>query len=179
MIYHHLTMNTHDRWPHRWRNPKTKPFYSPIHGLGVVANKSIAAGEVVMVYGGIVVPRGEIKEYRAICGHAGIQLSDDFFIVPSSREELEGQGIINHSCDPNVGFRDQVECIAIRDIGDGGELFLDYAFVETDFEPFACSCGSPACRKTITPGDWRLAGIQKKYGNYFSPYLRARIASPT
>lgn len=168
-------MDLHTRWPHRWRNKKTDSFHSPIHGLGVIANQEIAQGEVVMVYGGIIVPRDEIKEYREICGHAGIQLSEDFFMVPSTREELELQGIINHSCEPNVGIRSQVELISIHEIAKGEEIFLDYAFMETNFEAFACGCGSSACRKSITSNDWRMLEIQKEYGSYFSPYLQSQI----
>ena len=129
-----------------------------------------------MVYGGIVVPRSEIEDYRLVCGHAGVQISDDFFMVPASRDELEVQGIINHACEPNVGLRSSVELVAIRDIKQGEEVFLDYAFMETFFEPFDCSCGNAACRKRITADDWQLQDIQKQYRNYFSPYLKARIA---
>lgn len=143
--------------------------------MGVIANERIVQGEVVMVYGGIIVPRKEIQEYRIICGHVGIQLSDDFFLVPSSHEELEMQGVINHSCNPNVGFRSQVEVVAMRDIEKGEEVFLDYACIETDFEPFDCKCGSEACRKKVTSEDWRLSEVQKKYGKYFSPYIQIKI----
>ena len=35
--------------------------------------------------------------------------------------------------------------------------------------------GSAACRKRITADDWKSQDIQKRYQNYFSPYLKARI----
>jgi SET domain-containing protein len=168
-------MDLHERWPHRWRNKKTDAFHSPIHGVGVIANEQIAQGEVVMVYGGIIVPRNEIQQYRSVCGHVGIQLSDDFFMVPPSHEELEAQGVINHSCKPNVGFRSQVEVVAMHDIKKGEEVFLDYACLETDFEPFDCKCGSEMCRKKVTQDDWRLPELQQRYGKYFSPYIRIKV----
>ncbi len=168
-------MDIHDRWLHRWRNRKTNSYSSPIHGLGVIANADITKDEVVIVYGGVVVPRAEIHEYRKLCGHAGIQLSEDFFMVPSSREELKVQGIVNHSCEPNIGFRSQVELVAMRDIKKDEEIFLDYAFMETDFSSFNCRCGSIACRGTVTADDWKLANVQKRYGEYFSPYLKAKF----
>ena len=168
-------MDLHTRWPHRWRSAKADSFDSTIHGLGVIANANIAKGEVIMVYGGIVVPKNDIAKYRESCGHAGVQISDDFFMVPASREELETQGIINHSCEPNVGFRSQVELVAIRDITQGEEIFLDYAFMETIFEPFNCNCGNASCRKNITADDWRIKDIQEHYGDYFSPYLKAKM----
>lgn len=128
-----------------------------------------------MVYGGIVVPRSEIFEYRKEGGHAGIQLSEDFFMVPASRDELQIEGIINHSCDPNVGFRSQVEVVAMRDIRKGEEVFLDYAFMETDFESFECHCGSANCRGRVTPDDWKQKDLQDRIGEYFSPYLKQRF----
>lgn len=165
----------HERWPHRWRNVKTDSFESPIHGLGIRANQDILKGEIIIVYGGIIVPKSDIKEYRSLCGHAGIQISEDFFMVPPSRDELRAQGIVNHSCEPNLGFRSQVELIAVRDIKSGEEICLDYAFCETETETFKCGCGSATCRKTITAEDWRLSAIRSEYGEFFSPYLRARI----
>lgn len=168
-------MDLHSHWTHRWRNPKTDSFESPIHGLGVVANADIKKGEVIMVYGGIVVPRNEIMEYRKEGGHAGIQLSEDFFMVPSSRDELQTEGIINHSCEPNVGFRSQVELVAIRDIKMGEEIFLDYAFMETDFESFECGCGFTNCRGRISPDDWKRKDLQDRYSDYFSPYLKQKF----
>ncbi|MEK7620581.1 MAG: SET domain-containing protein-lysine N-methyltransferase [Patescibacteria group bacterium] len=168
-------MDLHSRWTHRWLNPKTDSFESPIHGLGVVANADMKKGEVIMVYGGIVVPRREIREYRKEGGHAGIQLSEDFFMVPASREELQTEGIINHSCDPNVGFRSQVELVAMRDINKGEEIFLDYAFVETDFDSFDCHCGSANCRARVSPDDWKRKNLQERIGDYFSPYLKAKL----
>ena len=168
-------MDLHIRWPHRWRNQKTDSFESPIHGLGVVANADLKKDEVIMVYGGIVVPRSEIREYRKEVSHAGIQISEDFFMVPSSRDELHIQGIINHSCEPNVGFRSQVEVVAIRDIRNGEEIFLDYAFMETDFDSFDCGCGSSSCRGRVTPEDWKRPEIQSRFADYFSPYLKQRF----
>lgn len=168
-------MDLHSRWTHRWRNPKTDSFESPIHGLGVVANADIKKGEVIMVFGGIVVQRSEIKEYRKECGHAGIQLSEDFFLVPASRDELKVQGIINHSCEPNVGFRSQVELAAIRDIKASEEIFLDYAFMETDFDSFDCGCGNSTCRGQVTPDDWKIKDLQERLGDYFSPYLKQKF----
>ena len=94
----------HKRWPHRWLTPKARPGNSEIHRYGIFAKEKINGGEPINVFGGIAVPRTEIYEYRKIISHAGVQVSDDFFIVPSSNKELMEQGIFNHSCEPNVGF---------------------------------------------------------------------------
>lgn len=168
-------MDLHNKWPHRWLTPKAKPGDSSIHRYGIFAIEDLKQGEPINVFGGIAVPRSQIKEYRAIISHAGVQVSDDFFIVPSSNEEIKEQGIFNHSCEPNVGFNSSVTMVAIRDIQSGEELVMNYAFMETDFDAFECKCGTTSCRKTIDSSTWKDAEFQSKYGKYYSPYLRDKF----
>ena len=165
----------HERWGHRWLTPKAEPRSSSIHRYGVFAKEDIKKNEPINVFGGIVVPKTEIEEYRKIISHAGVQVSDDFFIVPSSNEEIVEQGIFNHSCEPNVGFNSSVTMVAMRDIKTGEELVMNYAFMEIFFEPFDCNCRSPECRKVIDSNTWKDPVFQKKYARYYSPYLRDKI----
>ncbi|MBI2003419.1 MAG: SET domain-containing protein-lysine N-methyltransferase [Parcubacteria group bacterium] len=170
-------MDLHSDYNHRWITSKAESFSSPIHGLGVVAKEKINKGEIVFVYGGVIVPREDIKEYWKKMGHVGIQIDDDFWVCPTSREELEKQGVINHSCEPNTGFQDQVILVAIKDIEPGEELTFDYAFCESFMESFECKCQSPDCRKTITENDWQIKDLQEEYKDFFSPYIRKKIWS--
>jgi D-alanine-D-alanine ligase-like ATP-grasp enzyme len=56
----------------------------------------------------------------------------------------------NHSCDANTGFAG-LDIVALRDIGAGEELTLDYATLyDARMVPFDCRCGSPKCRGRIT-----------------------------
>lgn len=165
----------HSRWSHRWLNPCAEAFESPIQGLGVIATKPIKAGEAVGVLGGSIVHRDDIAAYRTVMGQVGIQISDTFFIVPTSREELKLKGVFNHSCTPNIGFSDSITFVAMRDIDAGEELVFDYAFCETCFEGFQCNCRTADCRGQITQDDWKNADIQARYARYSSPYLRDRI----
>lgn len=142
----------------------------------MTATASITKGEVVLVYGGALVPKSEILGYRKLMGHIGAQMDDNFFLVPTSHEEIEKTGAPNHGCEPNLGFDGTLKLVAIRDIQKGEELLLDYAFMESFFEPFACKCGAKTCRGTITPDDWKNLELQKKYGPYFSPYLQKKFA---
>jgi len=168
----------HARWPHRWVTKKAHSFNSPISGLGLVASEDIEKGEPVLVTGGVIVPKSEILEYRKMLGHVGGQISDSFFICPTSKDEFIKAGGLNHSCEPNAGYANsQIEIIAIKKIAKGQEIAIDYAFMETDFEAFKCNCGSKNCRKTITQDDWKLSSIQKLYKNYYSPYLKSKIDS--
>ena len=165
----------HNRWQHRWITPKARSFNSKIHGLGVAAIQNIKKGEIVCVYGGVIVLKRDVKEYWKIMGHIGIQIDDNFWTVPTSREELKKTGIFNHSCKPNCGFSNQITLIAIRDINNGEELVFDYAFCESFMEDFKCKCGSKNCRKIIKGTDWKNKEIQKRYKKYFSPYLKKKI----
>ncbi len=165
----------HKTWPHRWITPKAKSVKSPIHGLGVISVKEISKGESVGVLGGIIVPTLEIKDYWKKLGHVGIQISDDFFIVPTTRKELEETGVFNHSCDPNCGFKSSIEFVALKNIKSGEELTFDYAFCESLIESFKCKCGASNCRKIIKPADWKNPELQKKFGGYFSPYLKNKL----
>lgn len=165
----------HNKWSHRWLSPKAEARNSVIHGLGVFAKAQIGAGEDIAVLGGVIVPRSEIREYWEIMGHVGIQFNDDFFIVPTSREELEEKGVFNHSCEPNLGFKDSITLIAIKDIEPGQELVFDYAFNETYHDSFKCNCGSKNCRDTIRPDDWQKLEIKEEYAEFYSPYLRNKL----
>lgn len=165
----------HSRWPHRWLSPKAEARESSIEGLGVFAVDHVKAGEPVGVLGGVIVPKSEINDYRNIMTQVGIQIDEEFFIVPTTREELKAKGVFNHSCDPNIGFSNSITFVAIRDIEPGEEFVFDYAFCETAYDGFECRCGSSRCRGTITSDDWKIAELQERYGKFFSPYLRERI----
>ncbi|PIS04839.1 MAG: SET domain-containing protein-lysine N-methyltransferase [Candidatus Buchananbacteria bacterium CG10_big_fil_rev_8_21_14_0_10_42_9] len=166
----------HKKWAHRWLNPQSEARPSPIQGVGVFAKDKILKGEVVGVLGGVIVHRDEIEEYRSIMTQVGIQIDEDFFIVPTTREELERFGVFNHSCEPNVGFSNSITLVAIRDIEPKEELVFDYAFCETAEENFNCNCGSSFCRKVISSQDWKNKEVQNRYKEYYSPYLRDRIS---
>ena len=167
----------HKIWHHRWLNPKVKSFDSPVSGKGIIAVKPISKGEIIVVLGGIIVPKSDILKYRKTMGHIGTQIHDNFFIVPTTREELNETGSPNHSCNPNIGFDGPIFYVAMRDINIGEELLLDHAFMESFFEPFKCNCSSKNCRNIITPDDWKIPELQKKYGEYFSPYLKKKFAA--
>jgi len=165
----------HDKWQHRWLSPKAEAKNSAIHGLGVFASGLISEGEPVGVLGGVTVHKSEIEEHWEEMGHVGIQIDDDFFVVPTDREELKEKGVFNHSCDPNLGFGSSLTLIAINDIEPGEELTFDYGFNETYHSGFDCECGADTCRGQVTPDDWKQPSLREEYGEYFSPYLQSKI----
>jgi uncharacterized protein len=82
---------------------------------------------------------------------------------------------INHSCEPNVGFRGNVVLVAMRDVGQGEELTTDYALFDDGDEQMRCRCGAASCRGVITGRDWQSTELQARYGGYFSAYLLDRF----
>jgi len=105
-----------------------------------------------------------------------IQIADGFHLVALRAEEYEPVMLfINHSCRPNVGFAGNVVLVAMRDIAAGEELTTDYALFDDSDEQMECRCGAPGCRRLISGRDWQLPGLQRRYGSYFSTYLRDRM----
>ena len=141
-----------------YRSPKIEVRDDTLAGLGVVAVADIA--------------RDEIAAVTAAAGDYALQIDDNFYIAPRRPDEvLDMSVMINHSCDPNIGFRGNVVYVAMRDIAAGEELFHDYAMERSDDYALDCRCGSPLCRGKVTGEDWKLPELQQRYGHYFSIYL--------
>lgn len=159
-----------------YRSPKIEIRDDALAGRGVVAIVDIAQDEIVAIKAGHVVTRDEIDAVTAAAGDYALQIDDDFYIAPRAPDEvLDMSVMINHSCDPNVGFRGNVIYVAIRDIAAGEELFHDYAMERSDDYSLDCRCGSALCRGKVTGDDWKLPELQQRYGDYFSIYLRRKI----
>lgn len=173
------TTDLYSIWTHRWLNPKCEVKQSPICAKGVFAKEPIAKNGVIRITGGIVIPKTDAKRYNSMIVYdvenIYLDINDEFVMAPT-QEDLDITATINHSCEPNAGFLDTITIIAIRDIEPGEEIGWDYAFSQTTFEPFECLCGKLGCRQKITPDNWQIKSIQHKYGQYFAPYLKLKIA---
>jgi hypothetical protein len=79
-------------------------------------------------------------------------------------------------CSVNVGLREQVVLVAMRDIAAGEEVCFDYAMTGGGpYDEFECACGAPDCRGWITGNDWKRPELWERYAGFFSPYLQRRI----
>jgi SET domain-containing protein len=159
-----------------YRSPKTSVRPSRIVGRGLFADAPIAEGEIVCVKGGHLVSKAEFAKYKGVANEAELQIADDLFLTPVSEAEFEDlMMFLNHSCEPNVGIQGQIVFVAMRPIGAGEELTLDYATIERPAESMACQCGAAGCRGVISGEDWRRPELQRKYGRFFAWYLLERI----
>jgi SET domain-containing protein len=152
---------------------------------GTFAVTSIRADEVVEVWG------------ECSHGEQTVAYTDDPSRIDNARRtglvvmqwdyhlySIEAPGsdegyFINHSCDPNLWFRDAFTLVARRAVSEGDELTLDYALFEADRDwtsAWACVCGSSQCRGTITGRDWQRPELQGRYAEHFTPLFNKRIA---
>ena len=164
--------------PLSYLSPKTEVRESKIHGRGLFATDKIDKGEVVVVKGGHIVTRAQLREITPRLGPVEIQIGDDLFIAPVTDEERELSMLYsNHSCDANLGMRGEITFVALRDIPAGEELTHDWCTTDDDDYSVACKCGAANCRKTVTGRDWQRPELQKQYAGYFSAYLTKKIES--
>ena len=143
-------------------------------GYGVFANRTIMAGELLVVWGGDIVTGEELVELPALMRRHSIQVEENLYMV--SQELPEVGDFINHSCSPNAGLSGQLTLVAIHTIDAGQEVCYDYAMSDgSAYDEFQCSCGSQQCRSAVTGSDWALPDLQVRYLGFFSPYLQRRI----
>ncbi|HLO86594.1 MAG TPA: SET domain-containing protein-lysine N-methyltransferase [Nostocaceae cyanobacterium] len=137
-------------------------------GRSVFANRFFHQGETV-----VVGKRVKILPERTM--HS-FQMDFDLHI------ELDEPGrLINHSCSPNTGVRNNqfggYDFVALVDIPAGTEITWDYE--TTEYISIAvpkCSCGSPECRSNIRGFKFLPVEIKKKYGEFVADYLK--VTSP-
>lgn len=140
---------------------------SPQHGKGVFARSKITAGERVMVFSGRWLHRTEVDfdDYH-------LQVGEDMYIGPSGGAD----DYVNHSCEPNCGFQNGLDLVAIRDIAQDEELTWDYstAIDEEGFGGFPCSCGATTCRRQVVSFRDLPATVQERLRSWLLPYLTAK-----
>lgn len=158
-----------------YRTPKAEIKPSPIHGRGLFAKKPIKKGEIAGIRTGHIVDK-KIFEKSAIKGSEA-QIAENFYLVALTPQEYEDTLLfVNHSCQPNLGFKGDVVLVSLRDIKKGEELTADYSTCISDiYFHLLCNCGEANCRKIIRGDDWKKKEIQNKYGNYFSTYLLEKM----
>jgi SET domain-containing protein len=160
-----------------WISPKArKGAASDIAGRGLFAVSDIAAGEVVAVKGGHIVDGETVRGLSEKLQNSEVQIADDLFLVALTDDEYEPVMLfINHSCEPNVGFKGNIVLAAMRDVRAGDELTTDYALFDDSDVEMTCQCGTPSCRGTISGRDNRRPELQARYRGWFSTYLAERL----
>jgi SET domain-containing protein len=123
--------------------PKLEVRLTEDKGRGVFAGEPIPAGTRILSFQGRVLPTAELTDDLL-----AMQIDDDLWLC-SDGSLLDD--CVNHSCDPNAGFRDgDATLYALRDIATGEEIGWDYSTsIAWPGWMLDCRCGSPSCRGTV------------------------------
>lgn len=141
---------------------------------GVYATESISVGTPAVVFGGFVTQGPQFRRLAAYRQRHSLQIGEDLFLACG--EKLNDGDLVNHSCEPNLGFVSEITLVAIRHIEPGAELTFDYATCDSlPYDEFECECASPTCRLKVTGEDWMSPAVQQLRAGHFSPYLQRRI----
>ncbi|MEM5812106.1 MAG: SET domain-containing protein-lysine N-methyltransferase [Candidatus Aenigmatarchaeota archaeon] len=126
-------------------------------GRGLFAARDIKKGEVIFYFNGKIMSGNEVvKSGRE---PYPIQIGDDKYMDWGEPGEL-----INHSCNPNAGVKNDNHVIAIKNIKKGEEITWDYSTsMDEDCWTMKCYCGSKNCRKRIRDFKYLPKNLQKRY----------------
>ena len=156
-----------------WFHPALAAHPSAIHGTGLFTTAPIAAGEVVLVWGGTTWTRAQLEAGEV--PPCSFSFVDEDVLLAGPADGLDY--FVNHSCDPSVWMADEVTVVARRALSPGDELTGDYVFWEGDEGELiaSCSCGSAPCRGTVRGADRDLPELRERYAGHFLPYLERRF----
>lgn len=142
-------------------------------GMGVYAHTFVEKGELLMVWGGVIMTLEALRRLPLQQQQHSVQVEEGLYLASVVTGDAD---YINHSCEPNAGLAGQISVVALRDIEPGEEICFDYAMSDgSPYDEFECQCGSPRCRGRVTGNDWMLPELQTRYAGHFSPYLQRRI----
>jgi SET domain-containing protein len=114
-------------------------------GKGVFARSPIPGGRRVIEMTGRLMPSADLTDDML-----AMQVGADLWLCSdgSSVDDM-----LNHSCDPNLGFaRGDWTLYATRDIAAGEELTWDYSTsIAEDGWSLDCRCRAPNCRGVVRP----------------------------
>jgi hypothetical protein len=126
-------------------------------GLGLFANRDIAAGEKILTF------RGPIIDFNAAVAKGDKQCYP-LQVSPDSYIDLAKPGCFaNHSCDPNAGIK-TLTLFALIDICEGVEIRYDYSTtMDEHFFTMPCSCKSISCRQEVTDFKDIDTNVRRRY----------------
>lgn len=132
------------------------------YGQGVFAAKLFAKGEIILQAKGPILDYDDFEDGSYEDEHC-LQIGERTFLGSSG----EIDDYVNHSCEPNAGYRiqgTQADLIAIRDIAAGEEITYDYSTtMHNDHNEMTCGCGAASCRGLIRDFQYLPPELQAKY----------------
>ncbi|PIN92816.1 hypothetical protein COU54_05370 [Candidatus Pacearchaeota archaeon CG10_big_fil_rev_8_21_14_0_10_31_24] len=132
---------------------------SKISGKGVFADRDLKKGELFCEMEGKLMTIPELLEK---CDSGEEEEGYPFQIDDLNYLDLDDPYMyINHSCNPNLGIKEEKILFVLKDIKEGEEVTFDYSSSEwssdtgwgeefTEPWDMECSCGNENCRKIVT-----------------------------
>jgi hypothetical protein len=152
-------------------------------GFAIYAKEPIKKGTTLFVMGGYILDIDDENSLTGIVADKPIEVSEEFSIGPRKPSDIPKmpQHYVNHSCNPNAGFKGQIFMVAMKSIKAEEEIVYDYAMIMSPNEKsnsyfqFECLCGSKQCRKVIGEDDWKRKDLQERYDGYFQYFIQEKI----
>lgn len=152
--------------------------------VGVFAVRPLKKGSIIFCgehfSKGSMIPWKEFSRFDQITKQKILDFcpaTPEGFFAPHDFNYLSIAWYLNHSCNPNVGFNNQDDFVAIRNIKKGEELCWDYGYDECNPRfKMKCFCGQIDCRGYITGNDWEKLSKDKQRYFYFSPKLKQYLS---
>lgn len=143
--------------------------FSKIGGSGLFASRKINNDQIILRVLGTKIIHHRYTLKFSPTGPNWLAIGKEKWLVPSDKNPWS---YINHSCDPNSGFRGTRTIVAMRTINEDEEITIDYSITEGDpYWRMICHCDAKQCRKIIVS-----AGLQPelllKYKTYLPNFLK-------
>ena len=137
-------------------------------GRGVFASRAFRKGETIV--------NGHQVEILTERTSHSFQIDVDLHV-----ELDEPAVLINHSCMPNTGVRNNqfggYDFIALTGIAQGEEITWDYETTEyISIAVAQCYCGAAACRSRTRGFKYLPVEIKNKYGEFIADYLKHNVS---
>jgi hypothetical protein len=155
--------------------PKLRTARNTAKGRAVFCRSAIARGELVAVWGGVILALEQALELSPQDMTQCIQIEDSY-VLWTARHRQTAADWINHSCNPNCGISGQISVVAMRDIAPGEEICFDYAMSSSCLmDEFDCACNAVNCRGHVGADDWQRPDLQERYRGFFSSFLARKM----
>ncbi len=153
------------------KNNQYKKVYlgkSKIAGKGIFANRIIKKNETIFSFSGKAVKHSYGPNYQVGSKWLGIGKCV-WLNISKNNPGL----FINHSCNPNAGFKGTRILVAMKNIKKDEEVTFDYSITEHDpYWKMKCTCGEKNCRKLIRSAKFLPKNLFKKYKPFMPKFAQ-------
>lgn len=128
------------------------------HGWGLFATRNISKGEKILSISGPMMTQADVDQRSDKQAANALQIDEELYI------DFQEPGVlVNHSCNPNAGIKEDKDFIAIKDISIGEEITWDYSTSVDTGWTMSCHCKEKNCRKIVQDFESLPKKVQEKY----------------